>query len=124
MEDLICCGGRLLAAVAESRFGEERLIMQPMTHNPGAVGIGAQVVANGARGLAAGTTATAAVTAQVPAGADEVSIMAASAFAVEGVQTAALNAWAQEELSRAGAAVMEIAGIYSAVDEAHAAVLS
>ena len=29
--------------------------MQPMEHNPGAVGIGAQVVANGARGLAAGT---------------------------------------------------------------------
>ena len=26
--------------------------MQPMTHNPGAAGIGAQVVANGARGLA------------------------------------------------------------------------
>ncbi|MGV0798382.1 PE domain-containing protein, partial [Mycolicibacterium elephantis] len=55
--------------------------MQPMTHNPGAVGIGAQVVANGARGLAAGTTASAAVTALVPAGADEVSAQAALAFA-------------------------------------------
>ena len=37
--------------------------MQPMTHNPGAAGIGAQVVANGARGLAGGTAASAAVTA-------------------------------------------------------------
>ena len=61
--------------------------MQPLTHNPGAVGIGAQVVANGTRGLAAGTTATAAVTALVPAGADEVSAQAAFAFAAEGVET-------------------------------------
>ena len=60
--------------------------MQPMEHNPGAVGIGAQVVANGARGLAAGTTASAAVTALVPAGADEVSAQAALAFAGEGVE--------------------------------------
>ena len=63
--------------------------MQPMEHNPGAIGIGAQVVANGARGLAAGTTASAAVTALVPAGADEVSAQAALAFAGEGVETLA-----------------------------------
>ena len=66
--------------------------MQPMEHNPGAVGIGAQVVANGARGLAAGTTASAEVTALVPAGADEVSAQAALAFASEGVEALALNA--------------------------------
>lgn len=95
--------------------------MQPMTHNPGAVGIGAQVVANGARGLAAGTTATAAVSALVPAGADEVSAQAAVAFAAEGVETLAMNTFAQEELTRTGAAVMEIAGIYTAVDGANAA---
>jgi hypothetical protein len=92
-----------------------------MEHNPGAVGIGAQVVANGARGLAAGTAASAAVTALVPAGADEVSAQAAAAFAVEGIDALAMNSFAQEELSRAGAAYMEIAGIYATVDEASAA---
>jgi hypothetical protein len=92
-----------------------------MAHNPGAVGIGAQVVANGTRGLAAGTAATAEVTALVPAGADEVSAQAALAFAAEGVETMAMNTFAQEELARTGAAVMEIAGIYTAVDGANAA---
>lgn len=95
--------------------------MQPMTHNPGAVGIGAQVVANGARGLAAGTTASAEVTALVPAGADEVSAQAALAFAAEGLETLAMNTFAQQEMARAGAAYMEIAGVYSAVDGANAA---
>jgi PE family len=98
--------------------------MQPMTHNPGAAGIGAQVVANGARGLAAGTAATAAVTALVPAGADEVSAQAAVAFAAEGVETLAQNTFAQEELTRAGAAYVEAAGIYEAVDAANAATLA
>ena len=95
--------------------------MQPMTHNPGAVGIGSQVVANGTRGLATGTAATAEVTALVPAGADEVSAQAALAFAAEGVEAMAMNTFAQEELARTGAAVMEIAGIYTAVDGANAA---
>ena len=78
----------------------------------------AQVVANGARGLAAGTAATAEATALVPAGADEVSAQAAMAFATEGVEMNALNTFAQEELARAGAAYIEIAGIYTAVDGA------
>ncbi|MGV0714559.1 PE family protein [Mycolicibacterium sp. XJ662] len=97
--------------------------MEPLTHNPGAVGLGAQVVANGTRGLAAGTTATAAVTALVPAGADEVSAQAAAAFAVQGVETLAMNTFAQEELARMGTAVIESAGIYTAVDGANAATL-
>lgn len=94
--------------------------MQPMTHNPAAEGIGAQVVANGTRGLAAGTAATAAVTALVPAGADEVSAQAALAFAAEGVEALAMNTFAQEELARMGAAVVEFAGTYTAVDGANA----
>ncbi len=98
--------------------------MQPMTHNPAAAGVGAQVVANGARGLAAGTTASAAVSALVPAGADEVSVQAALAFATEGVEALAINTFAQEELSRAGTAYTEAAAIYSSVDGANAAVLS
>jgi hypothetical protein len=64
------------------------------------------------------------VTALVPAGADEVSAQAAMAFAAEGVETLGMNAFAQEELSRAGAAYMEIAGIYAAVDGANASALS
>jgi hypothetical protein len=97
--------------------------MQPIEHNPAAVGIGTQVVANGARGLAAGTAATSAVSALVPAGADEVSAHAAVAFATEGVETLAQNTFAQEELARAGAAYVEIAGIYNAVDGATATTL-
>jgi len=95
--------------------------MQPLTHNPAAIGMGAQVLANGTRGLAVGTAAGSTVTALVPAGADEVSAMAAAAFAAEGVEVLGMNAFAQEELARLGAAIMEIAGIYSAVDGATAA---
>lgn len=98
--------------------------MQPMSHNPAAVGVGAQVIANGLRGLAAGTTATAEVTALIPAGAEEVSAQAALAFASEGMETMATNAFAQEELSRAGAAFTEAAGTYAAVDAANAATLT
>ena len=98
--------------------------MQPMEHNPGAVGIGAQVVANGVRGAATGTAATAEVAALVPAGADEVSATAALAFASEAVEALAVNAFAQEELSRAGAAYMEAAGLYTTVDGENASVLS
>ncbi|MDV3123322.1 PE family protein [Mycobacterium sp. 21AC1] len=97
--------------------------MQPMTHNPGAEAVAAQVIANATRGLAGGTTASAAVTALVPAGADEVSLLAALAFASEGLEALTTNAFAQEELTRAGAAFSEIAGIYNAVDSANAATL-
>jgi hypothetical protein len=74
--------------------------------------------------LATGTATTAEVTALVPAGADEVSAHAALSFASEGVEALALNSFAQEELSRAGAAYMEAAGIYTAVDGENASVLS
>ena len=98
--------------------------MQPLSHNVGAAGVGGQVVANGARGLAAGTAATAQVSALAPAGADEVSAMAALMFASEGVQTMGINAMAQEELARAGATVIEIAGVYQAVDGENGATLA
>lgn len=97
--------------------------MQPMTHNPGAEAVAAQVIANATRGLTGGTTASAAVTALVPAGADEVSLLAALAFASEGIEALTTNAFAQEELTRAGSAFSEIAGIYNAVDSANAATL-
>lgn len=97
--------------------------MQPMIHNPGAEAVAAQVIANATRGLTGGTTAAAAVTALVPAGADEVSLLAALAFASEGIEALASNAFAQEELTRAGTAYAEIAGIYNAVDSANAATM-
>ncbi|PRC53603.1 PE family protein, partial [Mycobacterium sp. ITM-2017-0098] len=40
--------------------------MQPLNHNPAAAGVGGQVTANGARGLATGTAATAEVSALLP----------------------------------------------------------
>ncbi|MCZ0731210.1 PE domain-containing protein [Mycolicibacterium iranicum] len=97
--------------------------MQPLSHNPGAAGVGGQVTANGARGLSTGTAATAEVSALAPAGADEVSAMAALAFAAEGVQTLGLNALAQEEIARAGATVIELSATYQAVDAANATTL-
>lgn len=97
--------------------------MQPLSVNPAIAGVGSQVIANGARGLAAGTTAGAVVSSLVPAGADEVSAQASMAFSIEGVEATALNAFAQEELTRTGAGYVEIGGIYSAVDGANAGVL-
>lgn len=97
--------------------------MEPLTHNPAVDGIGAQVIANGIRGLTGGTAASAEVTALAPAGADEVSAQAALAFAAEGMQTLATNALAQEELARTGAAYIEAAAIYAATDAANASTL-
>ncbi|MGB5112318.1 MAG: PE family protein [Mycobacterium sp.] len=98
--------------------------MQPMQHNPAVLGIGSQVVANGGRGLATGTAATSEAAALVPAGAEEVSVQAVMAFASESIQMAALNAYAQQELARTGAAYLEASGIYTTVDAESAATLS
>ncbi|MEZ0053659.1 hypothetical protein ABIA30_004692 [Mycobacterium sp. MAA66] len=97
--------------------------MQPLEHNPGAIGVGTEVVANGARGLATGTAATTEASALVPAGVDEVSVQAALAFATEGIEALGLNALAQEELARTGAAYVEASTIYEAVDGANGATL-
>jgi hypothetical protein len=98
--------------------------VQPLKHNPGAVGIGSEVAANGVRGLAGATTAGAAVSVLGPAGSEEVSLQAALAFAMEGAQTLAVNAMAQQELSHAGLAYVEASGVYASADESGAAVLS
>jgi hypothetical protein len=98
--------------------------MQPLEHNPGAIGVGSQVVANGARGLATGMAATTEASALVPAGAEEVSVQAAMAFATEALEANALNAFAQQELARTGAAYIESAQLYTAVDASAAATLT
>lgn len=97
--------------------------MQPLNHNPAAIGVGGQVTANGVRGLATGTAATAGVSALAPAGVDEVSVSAALAFAAEGIQTLGINAMAQQEIARAGAAVIEAAATYESMDAANGATL-
>lgn len=98
--------------------------MQPLEHNPSAVGVGTQVTANGVRGLATGMAATTEASALVPAGIDEVSVQAALAFATEALEANVINAQAQQELARAGAAYVEAANIYTAVDGSSAATLT
>ena len=82
--------------------------MESMSHDPAAGAIGLQLVDIATRGLASGATASAAVTALVPAGAEEVSAQAA-AFAAEGAAALALHTAAQEEIARAGVALTDIA---------------
>ncbi len=41
----------------------------------------------------------------------------------EGVQTLGINALAQEEIARAGSTVIEVAGVYQAVDGENGATL-
>jgi hypothetical protein len=96
--------------------------MENMSHDAATADIGAQVSENALSGVAAGTAAVASVTGLVPAGADEVSTQAATAFASEGIQMLASNSLAQDELHRAGEAVHDIAGTYSEVDDGAAGV--
>jgi hypothetical protein len=104
--------------------GKEFGHMQPLEHSPEAVGVGTEVVANSAHGLAIAVATGTAVSTLLPAGCEEVSLQAAFAFATDGVQTLAVNVLAQEEMGRAGAAYVEASGIYTTVDEAGASVLS
>jgi PE family len=94
--------------------------MQSMQFDSGAGEIGSQIVDNAMQGVAASETASAALTALVPAGIDEVSLRAAAAFAKQGTEMLELNAMAQQELCRAGLTFSEVASMYSAVDAASA----
>jgi len=92
-------------------------VAQPMSHDdPAVAAIGVELAANAAQGLAAEAAAAPAVTGLAPAGAEEVSVQAAAAFATGGAETLTQIAAAEEELTRAGMAVTKIAGMYSAVD--------
>ncbi|CKO11860.1 PPE family protein [Mycobacterium tuberculosis] len=75
--------------------------MEKMSHDPIAADIGTQVSDNALHGVTAGSTALTSVTGLVPAGADEVSAQAATAFTSEGIQLLASNASAQDQLHRA-----------------------
>ncbi len=98
--------------------------MQPMSHDATAAAIGAQVVANGSQGLAAGSAATPAVTGLAPAGMEEVSTQAAATFAAKGAETLAEIATAQEEIARTGATFIKVAGLYSVMDDGSAGTLA
>ena len=90
--------------------------MTSMSHDPAAAVIGAQTIEIGARALAASATAAQSVTALAPAGAEEVSAQAAAAFAAEAAAVLAAHTAAQDELMRAGAALIDIARMYEQVD--------
>jgi PE family len=90
--------------------------MTSMSHDPAAAVIGAQTIEIGTRALAAGATAAASVTGLAPAGAEEISAQATAAFAAEAAAVLAAHTAAQEEIMRAGAALIDIARMYAQVD--------
>lgn len=94
--------------------------MQPMSFHPVMADIGAQVVEIGMRSLETGARTSMAVTGLAPAGADEVSTQAVTAFQSEAASMLDLHQAAQKELMRAGAAFRQIAQTYTAVDGAAA----
>jgi hypothetical protein len=94
--------------------------MESMSHDEAAGAIGSQLVDKATRGLDAGGAAMAPLTALIPAGAEEISAQAAAAFAEEGASMLAWNTAAQEELGRTGVALVDIARMYSQVDNAAA----
>jgi hypothetical protein len=94
--------------------------MQPMSFDPAVAGIGSQVVSGAMQGLQAGVTASPSLTALAPAGGDEVSAQATTAFTAEAIQMLELLAVAQEELVRTGSALTDIARRYSEADAAAA----
>lgn len=98
--------------------------MEKMSHDPIAADIGTQVSDNALHGVTAGPTALTSVTGLVPAGADEVSAQAATAFTSEGIQLLASNASAQDQLHRAGEAVQDVARTYSQIDDGAAGVFA
>ncbi|OBH14295.1 MULTISPECIES: PE domain-containing protein [unclassified Mycobacterium] len=94
--------------------------MQALSFDPAAANIGSDIVRGATQGLQAGMTAVPSTTALVPAGADEVSVQAAVAFAAEATAFLALHTAAQQELARTGTAILDIARIYTEVDAAAA----
>src|SRR5437879_3342815 len=89
-----------------------------MSQDPAAAVIGGQVIEMGTRGLAAGAAAAPTVTALAPAGAEEVSMLAAAAFGVEAAAVLTAHTAAQQELLRTGAALIDIVRMYTQTDAA------
>jgi hypothetical protein len=94
-----------------------------MSINPAAAAIGTQFVDVATRALGSGAAALPSLTGLAPAGAEEVSMQAAMAFAAAAEAMLALSTAAQEELARTGLAVTEITQMYSLVDGEAAGVM-
>lgn len=91
--------------------------MQPMSFDPLVADIGNQVADLGTRSVQAGATAATSLTGLAPAGADEVSAQAVTAFHTEAASMLDLNQAAQHELMRTGAAFRQVAQTYAEVDQ-------
>ena len=76
------------------------------------------------QGLDSGAAALMKLTSLIPAGSEEVSMQAAMAFAAEGAQMLASNTAAQQELLQTGTALVNIAKMYSPVDDTAADTLA
>jgi thioredoxin-like negative regulator of GroEL len=94
--------------------------MRSMSFDPAVSVVGTQIVGSAMQALQTGAAVEPAVTALVPAGAEEVSAQAAAAFAAEAAQMLALLSAAHTELARTGNALVEIARIYAETDGAAA----
>lgn len=97
--------------------------MESMSLDPAAGDIGAQLVDIAMQGLDSGASALMSLTSLIPAGAEEVSLQAAMAFSAEGAQVLASHTAAQQELMQTGQALMNIAKMYSQVDDTAATTL-
>lgn len=95
--------------------------MQPMSFDPAVASVGAHLIDSALRSTQAAATASTALTALTPAGAEDVSAQAAMAFSAEATRLLALQQAAQQELMRAGAAIVEIARMYTETDATAAA---
>ena len=90
--------------------------MTSMSHDPAVALVGGQLAEMGARAIAAAAAAAPSVTALAPAGAEEVSALAAMAFATEASMTLAAHTAAHQEISRTGAALVNITRMYTQAD--------
>ncbi|HEV7579342.1 MAG TPA: PE domain-containing protein [Mycobacterium sp.] len=90
--------------------------MTSMSHDPAVAVIGGQLTEMGARAIAAETAAAPSVTALVPAGAEEISMQAAMAFAAEASKMLGAHVAAHQEISRTGAALVNITRMYTQAD--------
>jgi hypothetical protein len=91
-----------------------------MTFDPVVGDIGGQVVQLAVSGLRAADHAQLSITGLAPAGADEVSMQAVTAFQQEAASILDLHQAAQEELMRTGAAFTQISQTYTDADRSAA----
>lgn len=94
--------------------------MRSMSFDPTVAVVGSQIVGSAMQALQTGAAAEPTVAALAPAGAEEVSALAAAAFVAEATQMLASLSAAHTELARTGNALVEIARIYAETDGAAA----